>query len=121
WKAGSWERCVLEVEMQRPGFAGFLRNIPRKKGALCVPFGAENDRAFYTDLLTFRRHQNGVLLDILEPHGDQFADHLPKAQGLARYAKEHGEGFGRIEMIRLVKGKLERLDMQEERCRGKVL
>lgn len=121
WKAGAWERPILEAEMQRGGFAGFLRNLARSKGALCVPYGAENDRSFYPDLLIFRRGKNGVLIDILEPHGDQFADHLPKAQGLARYALEHGEGFGRIEMIRLVKGKPERLDVQDERCRSKVL
>jgi type III restriction enzyme len=108
--------------MPRDCFASFLRNIPRRDGrALCVPYGAENDQAFFPDLLIFRRFKNGVSIDILEPHGDQFADHLSKAQRLARYAKEHGEGFGRIEMIRLVKGKPERLDMQDERFRGRVL
>jgi len=46
---------------------------------------------------------------------------MPKAQGLARYAKLHGEGFGRIEMIRVVKGRLERLNMQDDKTRSKVL
>jgi type III restriction enzyme len=121
WKAGSWEKTVLEAEMLRTGFAGFLRNMPRKAWALCVPYGPENDQALFPDILVFGRHKRRILIDILEPHGDQFADHLPKAQGLARYAKNHGEGFGRIEMIRLVKGKPERLDMQDDKVRGKVL
>jgi type III restriction enzyme len=121
WKAGTWERAVLEIEMERSAFAGFLRNIPRKPWALCVPFGTENDKPFYPDMLLFSRNKGKVRIDILEPHGDQYSDHLPKAQGLARCAKEHGEVFGRIEMIRLVKGKPERLDMQDEKTRNKVL
>ena len=72
-------------------------------------------------MLIFRRPKNKVLIDILEPHGDQYADHLPKAQGLAHYAQEHGEQFDRIQMIRIVKGQLERLDMQDTKVRGKVL
>jgi len=43
---------------------------------------------------------------------------------LAHYAQKHGEGFGRIEMIRLTGGKqkrLERLDMQDPKVRAKVL
>jgi type III restriction enzyme len=121
WKAGSWERAVLEIETGRADFAGFLRNMPRKPWALCIPYGVGNDQASYPDLLVFRRHKSRVLIDILEPHGDQFADHLAKAQGLARYAKEHGEALGRVEMVRLVKRKPERLNMQDEKIRGKVL
>jgi type III restriction enzyme len=121
WKAGTWERAVLEIEMAHSAFAGFLRNIPRKPWALCVPFGAENDKPFYPDILVFSRKKSKVVIDILEPHGDHYADHLPKAQGLARYAKEHGEGLGRIEMIRMIEGKLERLDMQDDKIRAKVV
>lgn len=121
WNANTWEKPILEAEMTRKGFAGFLRNMPRKNWALCIPFGAENDKSLYPDMLVFRRVHGQVVVDILEPHGDQFADSLSKAQGLARYAKEHGVQFGRIEMIRLVKGRPERLDMQDEKTRSKVL
>jgi type III restriction enzyme len=121
WKAGSWEKTVLEAEMQRTSFAGFFRNMPRKAWALCVPYGSENDQALFPDILVFRRNNKRIHIDVLEPHGDQFADHLPKAQGLAHYAKNHSESFGRIELIRLVKGKPERLDMQDDKVRGKVL
>ncbi len=121
WKAGSWEALVLEEERKRPGYAGFLRNLPRKDWALCIPYGSDNDKALYPDLLVFRRQKDRVPIDILEPHGDQFADHLPKAQGLARYAMQHGTNLGRIEMIRVVKGRLERLDMKDDATRSKVL
>jgi type III restriction enzyme len=121
WNADSWEKPVLEREMERSGFSGFLRNMSRKPWALCIPYGSENDQALFPDLLVFHRRKGKVSIDILDPHGDHLADHLIKAQGLARYAKQHGEHFGRIEMIRLVKGKPERLDMQDEKIRGKVL
>lgn len=121
WNANTWERRVLEAEMDRKDFVGFLRNIPRKRWALCIPHGAENDQSFYPDMLIFRRPKSKIVIDILEPHGDHYADHLSKALGLAHYAKKHSAGFGRIEMIRLAKGKLERLDMQDDKVRGKVL
>ena len=121
WNANTWEKPVLETEMERLGFAGFLRNMPRKDWALCIPYGAENDKSLYPDMLVFRRVKNKVVIDILDPHGDQFADALGKAQGLAHYAKAHGDLFGRIEMIRIEKGKAERLDLQDEKVRGKVL
>ncbi|MDX2199392.1 MAG: hypothetical protein SF069_10540 [Phycisphaerae bacterium] len=121
WNANTWEKPLMETEMERPGFAGFLRNMPRKDWALCIPYGAENDKSLYPDMLVFRRVKNKVVIDILDPHGDQFADALSKAQGLAHYAKAHGDLFSRIEMIRIEKGKAERLDLQDEKVRGKVL
>ncbi len=125
WNAGAWERPILEIESQRGGFAGFFRNIPRRRYSLCVPHGPSNDQPFYPDLLIFTRRKGRVKIDILEPHGDHLADHLSKAQGLARYALAHGNGngksLGRIEMIRIVKDKPERLNMQDEVVREKIL
>jgi type III restriction enzyme len=121
WDAGAWERVVLDAELERKGYAGFLRNVPRKDYSLCVPYGPEDDQAMYPDMLVFRRARGGVAIDILEPHGDQYKDHFPKAQGLARYAGKHGDCFGRIEMIRVVGGKPQRLNMQDDKVRSKVL
>ena len=121
WAAGTWERVVLEAEVKRPGFLGFLRNVPRKEWALCIPYGVAYDKPMYPDLIVFRRTKSGVHVDVLEPHGDHFADHVSKAQGLARYAKNHSDSLGRVEMIRVIKGKPERLDLQDEKIRGKVL
>lgn len=125
WAAKDWEERALEIERKRPGYTGFLRNIPRKDYSLCVPYGTEKDEAMFPDLLIFRRGKSGVTIDVLEPHGDHLADHLAKAKGMANYAREHGEHFGRIEMMRFVGAgkdkKAERLDMQNEKIRGKVL
>ncbi|MGB7158048.1 MAG: DEAD/DEAH box helicase family protein [Tepidisphaeraceae bacterium] len=124
WKAKSWEEEALKIERKKPGFAGFLRNIPRKDYALCVPYGVEEDEAMFPDLIVFRRSKGGVVMDMIEPHGDHLADHLAKAKGMANYARKHGEQhFGRIEMMRFVgtSKRAERLNMQNEKTRVKVL
>lgn len=128
WKAGTWESAVMEQEAKRRDhkgarseYAGFLRNVPRKAWALCVPYGSENGEAMYPDLLIFRKVKGKVVVDLLEPHGDHFADAVAKAQGLARYAASHGDLFGRIEVIRVVGDQIQSLDLQNTRIRTKVL
>jgi type III restriction enzyme len=128
WKAGTWEAAVMEQESKRrehkgvkSEYAGFLRNVPRKPWALCVPYGSSNGEAMFPDLLIFRRVKGKVVVDMLEPHGDHFADGLAKAQGLARYARDHGDSFGRIEAIRVAGGRIERLNLQDRKIRDKVI
>lgn len=125
WTPKTWEKAVLEEEQQRRDFAGFFRNVDRKDWALCVPYGVEEDKAMYPDLLIFRRTKGGIRVDIFEPHGDHLADHLSKAKGLAIYARKHGEHFGRIEMIRVVGStqnpEVQRLNMQDDKIRLKVM
>lgn len=41
--------------------------------------------------------------------------------GLADFARKHGATFGRIEMIRIVKGQVQRLRLHQEIGRDKVL
>lgn len=122
WKATtSWEEMVLREEMKGKNFAGWLRNIPKKHWALCVPYGQGQARPMYPDMLVFRREEHKVKIDILDPHDDSRADAAEKAAGLADFARKHGAAFGRIEMIRVVKGQIERLRLHQESVRDKVL
>ncbi len=75
----------------------------------------------YPDMLVFRREGNKIKIDILDPHDDSRADAAEKAAGLADFARKHGAAFGRIEMIRIVQGKIERLRLHQESVRDKVL
>lgn len=120
WAANKWEDPVLREAMAAKGFAGWLRNTPKKPWALCVPYGQGEPRAMYPDLLVFRREGGKVRVDILDPHDDSRADAAEKAAGLARFAQKHGSAFGRIEMIRVVKGRIERLRLHESTVRDKV-
>lgn len=122
WKANSsWEDTVLREEMKGKTFAGWLRNIPKKHWALCVPYGQGQAKPLYPDLLVFRREANKIKIDIIDPHDDSRADAAEKAVGLADFARKHGKAFGRIEMIRISKGQIQRLRLHEESVRDKVL
>jgi type III restriction enzyme len=112
---------VLKEEMRGRTFAGWLRNIPKKHWALCVPYGQGQAKPLYPDMLLFRLEGNKVSVDILDPHDDARADAAEKAVGLADFARKHGAAFGRIEMIRMVKGQVQRLRLHQESVREKVL
>ena len=121
WKVNTWEDTVLREEMKGKSFAGWLRNIPKKHWALCVPYGQGQAKPMFPDLVVFRREGNKIKIDILDPHDDTRADAAEKAVGLADFARKHGASFGRIEMIRIVKGQIERLRLHQESVREKVL
>lgn len=121
WKANTWEELVLREEMKVKSFAGWLRNIPKKHWALCIPYGQGPAKPMYPDMLVFRQEGNKLKIDILDPHDDARADAAEKAAGLADFARKHGGAFGRIEMIRIAKGKIERLRLHQESIRDKVL
>ena len=122
-KLNKWEKKVLEVALAEKGVVGWLRNDPRKEWSFCIGYekGGE-DRPMYPDLLVFRRVGDNVLCDIYEPHSLSYEDSVGKAQGLARFARDHGERFGRIQLVtELKKGALERLCLDDMEVREKVL
>jgi len=120
WKANTWEAPVLREEMKGKTFAGWLRNVPRRPWALCMPYGRGERKPMYPDLLVFRREAGKIKIDILDPHDDSRGDAAEKAAGLAEFARSHGAAFRRIESIRVVKGRIERLRLHQESVRDKV-
>ncbi len=120
WKANTWEDLVLREEMTGKTFAGWLRNVPKRQGALCVPYGPGASKPMFPDLLVFRRERGKIKVDIFDPHDDSRADAAEKAAGLADFTRKHGKAFGRIELIRVVKGRIERLRLHQEFVREKV-
>jgi type III restriction enzyme len=122
WKpANQWEDQVLREEMQGKAFAGWLRNIPKKRWAVCVPYGLGTPKPMYPDILVFRRDRGKIKIDIFDPHDDSRGDAAEKAVGLANFARKHGAAFGRIELIRVAKGRPERLRLHQESVRDKVM
>jgi hypothetical protein len=121
WKVNTWEDTVLRDEIKSKTFAGWLRNIPRKHWALCVPYGQGQAKPMYPDILAFRREGNKIKIDVLDPHDESRGDAAEKAAGLADFARKHGAAFGRIELIRIEKGQIQRLRLHQESVRDKVL
>ena len=97
----AWEEDVLKEEQNRPDFVTWLRITPRASWALCILYKQGNEqKAMFPDFLIVRRDEKlGYVFDILEPPNPSFDDNLPKAKGLAEYAKEN-IGISRIVLIR---------------------
>src|SRR5439155_3128943 len=120
WDAGGWEKMVLEESLKDKNVVGWFRNEQRKPGSLCIPWGRGEKKSLYPDLLIFRREKGKLKVDILDPHGDQFTDGPEKAAGLAEFARKHGEMFGRIEFIKVVKKRIARLCLHDATIRERI-
>ncbi len=100
-KLNSWEAGTIEEEKHRSDFVCWLRNPSKMKWALCIHYKLNNeDKAMYPEFLVVRMDpEMGYVLDILEPHGDQYKDSLAKAKGMAEYVNLESK-IGRVQMIR---------------------
>lgn len=126
-KLNNWEDALIEEESKRPDFVCWLRNPAREKWALCVPYEmGGTSKAAYPDFIVVRRDPVlDYVIDILETHGQQFADNLGKAKGLAKYAQNEPK-IGRVQLIHMDKdaagkNRFKRLDMIKGQVRQKVL
>ena len=120
WNANSWEAPVLKVALEDKNVIGWMRNLPRRPGSLCIPFGKGEKKPLYPDMLVFRKERGKIRVDILDPHGSFLGDAPEKAVGLAAFARTHGEAFGRIELIRVVDGRIMRLPLHHHQVCEKV-
>src|SRR3546814_132666 len=94
----SWEKAVVEKEMARPGFVAWYRNPAQaSQDSLGISYaGGGACRIMRPDFLFFSRAATGeIVVDIVDPHGPQFSDALPKLRGFASYAETHGSQIGR--------------------------
>ena len=126
-KLNGWETQLIEEESRGFDFVCWLRNPSKAAWALCLPYelGGET-KSFYPDFLIVRSDSSvGYIVDVLEPHGDQYKDNLPKAKALAEYAKRE-DRMGRIQLIHkdsdaAGKSRFRRLDLTDIEVRDKVL
>lgn len=103
-KLNGWEEGVLAEEEKAPDFVCWIRNQPRAKWALSIPYMQNNVvKPMYPDFIIIRKDPLlSYVIDILEPHSPDFKDNLVKAKGLAKYAQEEPR-IGRIQLIRQIK------------------
>jgi len=118
----TWEAELLADEMKKKDFVCWLRNMDRRDWAFCVPYEMGGvTKPFFPDFAVVRKTSKGFVVDILEPHNDSYVDALPKAIGLAKFAEEHGEEFGRLIFARKKGEKWEFADMCDKATREKTL
>ena len=99
-KLNGWEKELLEQEMKKENFVAWLRNLPRREWAFCIPYELAGKKPFYPDFVIVRKSGKGLVVDILEPHDDSRTDTWAKAKGLAEFADKHGMDFGRLVIAR---------------------
>lgn len=125
-KLNGWEADLIEEESRRSDFLCWLRNPSRAPWALCLPYEMNGEKkSFYPDFLIIRSDPTvDYVVDILEPHGNQYTDNLPKAKALAEYAKNE-DRLGRIQLIHKTSDAsgthFIRLDLTDIAVRDKVL
>ncbi|MDO8468149.1 MAG: DEAD/DEAH box helicase family protein [Candidatus Peribacter sp.] len=119
----TWESRVVEklIKEDRTVVA-WLRVLPRKDWAFCIPYDKDNEkRPLFPDIVAFRKVKGKIVADIMDPHGTHIDDAVEKARGLSAYARKHGHDFGRIDLIVInKKDQLKRLNFNEERVRDRV-
>lgn len=118
-----WERQVLATEEERSGFLGWYRNPDRAvKESLAIAYEDDHSwKALRPDFLFFADTPNGVVVDIVDPHGTHLSDALPKLKGLAAFAEEYGGEFRRIEAVAESGGKLRVLDIGRPAVRQAIM
>lgn len=125
-KLNGWEAELIEEESKRVDFICWLRNLARASWALCLPYEMNGEtKSFYPDFLIVRKDPAvGYVVDVLEPHGNQYADNLPKAKSLAKYAQNETR-LGRIQLIHKIseagRSRFVRLELTDIAVREKVI
>jgi type III restriction enzyme len=119
----SWEDDIVRAELSRPGTIAWYRN-PSRAGSDSFGIVYEDGGRLSIvrpDFLFFSQQSDGsIAVDIVDPHGPQYADAIPKLRGLARYAEHFGHIYRRIEVIAQIAGKYRVLDLKERSVRDSV-
>lgn len=119
----TWEGEVVKAELARAGAVGWYRNPSRASQDSLGVIYADGDEAKIVrpDFVFFGQLPDGsVVTDIVDPHGIQFGDAIPKLKGLARYAEACGGQYRRIEAVAKIGDKFRVLDLMEQSTRAAV-
>lgn len=119
-----WEKTFMKWTHDQSDFVCWLRNLPRRDWAFCVPYEVSGPRGgekpFYPDFVIVRKKGEGYAVDILEPHDDSRLDTWAKVKGLAKFADEHEVSFGRLMVGRIIGGALQVVDVANHKVREKA-
>jgi hypothetical protein len=119
----SWEDKVLLAELRREGNIAWYRNPARTtQDSLGIAYEeGEETKIVRPDFIFFSALPEGTIVaDIVDPHGIQFTDALPKLRGLARYAEANASTYRRIEAVAELDGAFRVLDLSEQSVRNEI-
>lgn len=116
----TWEEKVLRVELKKPDVVGWYRNPARSsQDSLGITYeDAGETMVLRPDFIFFVRLPDGsIAADIVDPHGIQFSDALPKMKGLAKYVEKNPGVYRRVEVCAEVDGTFLVVDLAENAAR----
>lgn len=119
----SWEGEVVKSELARSGAVAWYRNPSRaSQDSLGIIYedGGEPKIVRPDFVFLVQQDDGSVAADIVDPHGIQFDDAMPKLKGLAQYAERFGDHFRRIEAVAKIGSKFRVLDLKEITTRAAV-
>ena len=120
----TWEGKVVSDELKREETIAWYRNPARaSQDSLGVTYEDGGEvKIVRPDFIFFARLPDGsVAADIVDPHGIQFSDALPKMKGLAKYAESNPGVYRRIEVFAEIEGKFRVIDLSEMSVRKTVM
>ena len=118
-----WEDEVHATEMARPGAVAWYRNPERSsQDSLAIAYEHQaRIKMVRPDFLFFSEAPDGTIrASIVDPHGTQYDDALPKIQGLAAYAERHAAHLHRVEAIAKIGEQYRGLDLTSPAVRSAV-
>ena len=119
----SWERNILGIEEEKPGFIGWFRNPEMGDDRVAVPYqdGDGTWRAKSPDFVIFHKIKDVVLCSLIEPHDINDSSSWAIARGLANFAEDNAGKFHRIELTIEENELVKRIDLTAPSMRTKVL
>jgi hypothetical protein len=119
----TWETDVLNAELKRSDSVAWYRNPSRaSQDSLGVTYeDGHTINMVRPDFIFFAQLPDStVVADIIDPHGTQFSDSIPKLRGLARYAATAGKHYRRIDAVAKVDDVFKVLDLKEVKVREAI-
>lgn len=119
----SWEGEVLQAELTRADTVAWYRNPPRaSQDSLGVTYEDGNElKILRPDFIFFSQlSDKTIVADIVDPHGIQFSDAVPKLKGLAQYAAAYSNVYRRVDAVAKIGETFRVLDLTEKAVRSAV-
>jgi len=115
-----WEADVFATEMARPGMVAWYRNPDRSsQDSLAIAYEHQGrTKMLRPDFVFFSGTDQEIRVSIVDPHGTQFDDALPKIQGLAAYAERHAAHLHRVEAVAKIGDQYRGLDLTDSSVRS---
>lgn len=119
----NWEVDILNLELSRSDTVAWYRNPARSsQDSLGITYeDAGSVKIMRPDFIFFAKLTDGTIVaDIVDPHGTQFSDSIPKLKGLVHYVESSGEHYRRVDAVAKVGEVYKVLDLKEAKVQHAI-